>query len=61
MPSKPLNAIALSDADSGAAMSFVKQKLHEADVDVDFTSEQVSYIERLGGRASDLEVVSDDD
>ena len=39
-------------------MSFVKQKLHDAGVDVDFTSHQVAYIERLGGRASDLEVVS---
>ena len=33
------------------------QKLHDADVDSSFTSEQISLIQRLGGRASDLESV----
>ncbi|GJE86794.1 exonuclease [Phanerochaete sordida] len=55
LPSKPLNLIQLSDADSGSALSFVKQKLHDAGVEIDFQPEQVSYIERLGGRAADLE------
>lgn len=50
--------MALSDADSDSALSFVKQKLHDVGVEVNFTSPQVSYIERLGGRASDLESVS---
>ncbi|THH22364.1 hypothetical protein EUX98_g8222 [Antrodiella citrinella] len=55
LPSKPLNLVALSDADNASALSFVKQKLHDVDVDVEFTKQQVSYVERLGGRASDLE------
>ncbi|KIP10314.1 hypothetical protein PHLGIDRAFT_28547 [Phlebiopsis gigantea 11061_1 CR5-6] len=55
LPSKPLNQIVLSDADSASALSFVKQKLHDVEVEVDFTSQQTKYIERLGGRASDLE------
>ncbi|TCD65369.1 mitochondrial escape protein 2 [Steccherinum ochraceum] len=55
LPSKPLNLIALSDADNASALSFVKQKLHDVDVEIDFTKEQISYVQRLGGRASDLE------
>jgi hypothetical protein len=35
----------------------VKQKLTDAKINMDFTPEQTSYIERLGGRASDLESV----
>ncbi|KAI0797741.1 exonuclease [Abortiporus biennis] len=57
LPSKPLNLIALSDADSASALSFVKQKLHDVDVDIDFTKEQVVQVQRLGGRASDLEAL----
>lgn len=30
------------------------------DVEVDFTPQQIAYIDRLGGRASDLESVSND-
>ncbi|EJF62443.1 exonuclease [Dichomitus squalens LYAD-421 SS1] len=55
LPSKPLNQISLSDADNASALSFVKQKLHDSGVDVQFNRDQISYIERLGGRASDLE------
>ncbi|TFY60118.1 hypothetical protein EVJ58_g5342 [Rhodofomes roseus] len=55
LPSQPLNVIALSDADSPSALSFVKQKLQDSGVDVTFNKEQVSHIQRLGGRASDLE------
>lgn len=58
LPTKPLNFVALSDADSRTALSFVQQKLKDADADVTFTSETSAYIERLGGRASDLESVS---
>lgn len=57
LPSQPLNLITLSDADNASALSFVKQKLHDAGVDVRFNSEQRTYIQRLGGRASDLESV----
>ncbi|KAF5386931.1 hypothetical protein D9615_001714 [Tricholomella constricta] len=55
LPSKPLTSIALSDADSRSSVSFVKQKLRDADIQADFTPEQTAYVERLGGRASDLE------
>ncbi|KAI1790774.1 exonuclease [Ganoderma leucocontextum] len=55
LPSKPLTQISLSDADNASALTFVKQKLHDSGVDVEFTRDQTSYIERLGGRASDLE------
>ena len=58
LPSKPLNNIALSDADNASSLSFVKQKLHDGGIDVNFNNEQVSYLQRLGGRASDLESVS---
>jgi hypothetical protein len=58
LPSKPLNSIALYDADAASALSFVKQKLKDAGVDQTFTPEQTAYLERLGGRASDLESVS---
>ncbi|KAI0060858.1 hypothetical protein BV25DRAFT_1839423 [Artomyces pyxidatus] len=54
LPSKPLQFIALYDADAGSALQFVKSRLRDANVDVAFTSEQTAYIERLGGRASDL-------
>ncbi|KAF9557696.1 hypothetical protein CPC08DRAFT_640029 [Agrocybe pediades] len=55
LPTKPLNAIALSDADPKSSLSFVKQKLHDAGVDIGISSQDTHYLERLGGRASDLE------
>jgi len=55
LPSKPLNSIALYDADAASALSFVKQKLTDAGVDQTLSPEQTAYVERLGGRASDLE------
>ncbi|KAF8163083.1 RNA12 protein-domain-containing protein [Crassisporium funariophilum] len=55
LPSKPLNSIALSDADAASSLSFVKQKLHDAGIDIGITGQQTKYVERLGGRASDLE------
>lgn len=57
LPSKPLNSIALYDADAASALSFVKKKLKDAGIDQEFTQEQTTYVERLGGRASDLESV----
>ncbi len=57
LPSKPLNQISLSDADNASALSFVEQKLHDSGMDVKFSQAQLSYIARLGGRASDLESV----
>ncbi|CAL1704048.1 unnamed protein product [Somion occarium] len=55
LPSKPLTIIALSDADNASALSFVKQKLHDVGIDIELIEEQVHCIEKLGGRASDLE------
>ncbi|KAL1746991.1 RNA12 protein-domain-containing protein [Schizophyllum fasciatum] len=55
LPTKPLYSVALSDADPDTSLSYVKQKLHDAEVDASFTSAQIGLIQRLGGRASDLE------
>ncbi|KAM6500724.1 RNA12 domain containing protein [Amanita muscaria] len=55
LPTKPLHVIQLSDADAASSLLFVKQKLHDLGLNVEFTSEQTVCIERLGGRASDLE------
>ncbi len=57
LPSKPLNLIALDDADTDSALAFVKQKLKDADIDLQFSHVQTTYLERLGGRSSDLETV----
>lgn len=56
--SKPLNSIALYDADPASSLAFVRQKLGDAGVNVSFTNEEVQCLQRLGGRASDLESVS---
>ncbi|KXN90467.1 Mitochondrial escape protein 2 [Leucoagaricus sp. SymC.cos] len=53
--SKPLNSVALFDADPASSLAFVRQKLHDAGVDVAFAGDEAKYLERLGGRASDLE------
>ncbi|KAI0340659.1 hypothetical protein BDW22DRAFT_1360083 [Trametopsis cervina] len=57
MPSKPLNSIALTDADSGSALQLVQNKLNDAGVDIKFDKEQKTTLERVGGRASDLESI----
>jgi hypothetical protein len=38
-------------------LAFVKRKLEDADIDLEYTREQVASVERLGGRATDLENV----
>ncbi|KAF7974077.1 hypothetical protein HWV62_13499 [Athelia sp. TMB] len=55
LPSRPLNSIALSDADADTALSFVTQKLKDAGIEQSFNAEETAYLERLGGRASDLD------
>ncbi|ESK85972.1 hypothetical protein Moror_9473 [Moniliophthora roreri MCA 2997] len=55
LPSKPLNSIPVYDADSASALSYVQQKLRDAEIDIQFSGEETSYLERLGGRSSDLE------
>jgi len=57
LPSKPLQSTALSDADTASSLSFVKQKLYDSGIKIDISGEDAKYIERLGGRASDLESV----
>lgn len=57
LPSKPLNSIPLYDADSSSALSFVQQKLQDAGVKLEYTPADIACVERLGGRASDLETV----
>jgi hypothetical protein len=39
-------------------LAFVKQKLKDAGVDVIFDGDKAKQLQRLGGRASDLESVS---
>lgn len=56
--SKSLNSIALYDADPASSRAFVKQKLRDAGADIAFTGDESNYLQRLGGRASDLESVS---
>ena len=55
--SKTLNTIALSDADAETALAFVQQKLKEAKSDIQLTPKATASVERLGGRASDLDNV----
>ncbi|KAF7359414.1 Mitochondrial escape protein 2 [Mycena sanguinolenta] len=55
LPSKPLNTIALEDADAPSALAFVKRKLKDADINLEYSREQVAAVEKLGGRATDLE------
>jgi hypothetical protein len=49
--------VALYDADPTSALLFVKQKLQDSVVELEFTNEQIEQVKRLGGRASDLESV----
>lgn len=58
LPSKPLNSIPLYDADTGSSLAFVKQRLCDAGMTTELTAPEVASIECLGGRASDLEIVS---
>jgi hypothetical protein len=46
--------VPLYDADAATALQFVKQRLRETGIESDLTPEQTAYVERLGGRASDL-------
>ncbi|KAF8208561.1 RNA12 protein-domain-containing protein, partial [Mycena galopus ATCC 62051] len=55
LPWKPLNTIALYDADAASALALVKRKLEDVHINLEYTQEQVAFVERLGGRASDLE------
>ncbi|TFY82063.1 hypothetical protein EWM64_g1954 [Hericium alpestre] len=54
LPTKPLNVIALYDADAATALKVVQQRLRETNTDITFMPEQEKLIGYLGGRASDL-------
>lgn len=58
LPAKPITFIPLSDADSESSLSFVMQKLRDGGINTGISVQQTAYVERLGGRASDLESVS---
>jgi len=55
LPTKPINFVPLSDADPESSLSFVMQKLLDIGIDSKISVQQMAYMERLGGRASDLE------
>ncbi|KAF8519313.1 RNA12 protein-domain-containing protein [Hysterangium stoloniferum] len=57
LPTKPLNAVELSDVDPASSLRYIKQKLQDAGVDYDISPEETKLIERLGGRASDLDTI----
>jgi hypothetical protein len=52
-----LFSVALSDADAASALSFVKDKLGDAAVQLEFHDAQIASLQKLGGRAIDLESV----
>ncbi|KAG8967252.1 mitochondrial escape protein 2 [Tulasnella sp. 419] len=58
LPSRPLASIALADADPATALSFVRGKLAAAGASPDLTTDEISWINRLGGRASDLDTLT---
>ncbi|KAF8350904.1 RNA12 protein-domain-containing protein [Amanita rubescens] len=57
LPTKPLYVIQLRDADTMSSLLFVKRKLQSIGINLEFTQEQAAHVERLGGRASDLELL----
>ncbi len=52
--------IALRDADNQSALQYVKAKLDDVGIDVQFSLEETEMIDCLGGRASDLATVRHD-
>ena len=52
-----MSAVALTDADPASSLSYIDQKLDESGAKYEISYEETQLIERLGGRASDLETV----
>lgn len=52
-----MNTVALADADPASSLSYVSQKLEESGVKYEISPQETQLIERLGGRASDLETI----
>ncbi|KAG8988109.1 mitochondrial escape protein 2, partial [Tulasnella sp. 427] len=57
LPSKPLLSISLGDADPATAMAFVRSKITALGPTQSLTPEDEAWIEKLGGRASDLDTL----
>lgn len=55
LPSKPLLSISLGDADPATAMTFVRSKISALGPVQSLTPEDEAWVEKLGGRASDLD------
>ena len=49
--------IALRDADNQSALQYVKARLHDVGIDVQFSLEETELVDRLGGGASNLDTV----
>ncbi|KAF8510253.1 hypothetical protein JB92DRAFT_2831636 [Gautieria morchelliformis] len=59
LPTEPLNTVALADADPASSLAFINKKVQEASVEYNISPEETQLIERLDGRASDLETALD--
>jgi len=59
MPNRPLTSVTLSDADATSAVSYLSSSLSEGGRSISLTNEQSAKVQMLGGRASDLQMVSD--
>jgi len=57
LPTKPLNAVALADADPASSLSYIKEKLEESGVGYNIPTDEQYLVERVGGRASDLDTI----
>ncbi|KAF8504935.1 hypothetical protein JB92DRAFT_768002 [Gautieria morchelliformis] len=57
LPTEPLNTVALADADPASSLAFINKKVQEASVEYNISPEETQLIERLDGRASDLETI----
>jgi hypothetical protein len=56
--SRPLATIALMDADATSALNIVASRLDGARLGTSLSRSDIEQISRLGGRSSDLDVVS---
>ncbi|KAH7107757.1 exonuclease [Auriculariales sp. MPI-PUGE-AT-0066] len=57
MPNRPLTSVALSDADADSAVTFVTTSLSKNGGNMTLTKDQISNVQLLGGRASDLQTL----
>ena len=57
--SRPLETIPLTDADATSALNIVASRLDVARSGTSLSPRDIEQLSRLGGRSSDLEVVSE--